>query len=54
MPGSIPSCPSCGAELVLEMDPASPPDELATVLSADPPFRFVCASSTCSSARTQD
>ncbi|MDQ6934253.1 MAG: hypothetical protein M3130_03015 [Actinomycetota bacterium] len=53
MTGSpAPSCPHCGDDLVLEMDPASPPDALASVLLADPPFRYVCASSQCFS--TQD
>ena len=47
---SIPACPRCGAPLVLEMDPASPPDSQAQVLLADPPFRYVCASSRCSSS----
>ena len=40
-------CPSCGADLVVEMDPASPPDAHAVVLCADPPFRLVCASPEC-------
>ncbi|MEP7091382.1 MAG: hypothetical protein ABI776_14885 [Nocardioidaceae bacterium] len=48
MTGSATSrCPSCGEELVLQMDPSSPPDAQASVLLADPPFRFVCASSAC-------
>lgn len=42
-----PRCPNCGQDLVLEMDPASPSDAEATVLLADPPFRYVCASSDC-------
>lgn len=41
-------CPTCGEELVLEMDPAAPPDAQAVVLLADPPFRFVCPSPDCS------
>lgn len=41
-------CPLCGQELVLQMDPAAPPDTQATVLLADPPFRYVCASPDCS------
>lgn len=49
---SIPKCPNCGGGLVLEMDPASPPDAEASVLLADPPFRYVCASSDCSLSRT--
>jgi hypothetical protein len=48
MPSSpIPTCPSCGGDLVLEMDPAAPPDDQADVLLADPPFRYVCASADC-------
>jgi hypothetical protein len=48
MTGSpMPRCPSCGAGLVVEMDPAAPPDADAIVLCADPPFRYVCASSQC-------
>jgi hypothetical protein len=47
------TCPHCGEDLVLEIDPASPPDAQARVLLADPPFRYVCASPTCSApART--
>jgi hypothetical protein len=50
MPDSAsPLCPSCGEELVLEMDPGSPVDADAVVLSADPPFRYVCASPGCRS-----
>jgi hypothetical protein len=53
MPGSsAPRCPRCGSDLVLEMDPASPPDALARPLLADPPFRFVCASPDCPTRRT--
>ena len=49
MSGSrIPRCPSCGEALVLEMDPAVPPDAQANALLADPPFRYVCESSDCS------
>ena len=44
----IPRCPRCGDELVLEMDPASPPDAQANVLLADPPFRYVCQAPDCS------
>jgi hypothetical protein len=44
----FPRCPSCGAELVPEMDPTSPPDAEASVLLADPPFRYVCVSLECS------
>ena len=47
---SIPRCRGCGEELVLEMDPASPPDEGASVLLADPPFRYVCRSAACAPA----
>ena len=48
MSGSAnPRCPRCGEDLVLEMDPACPPDAQATVLLADPPFRYTCASSDC-------
>jgi len=43
-----PRCPGCGEDLVLEMDPACPPDSQARVLLADPPFRYVCASQGCS------
>jgi hypothetical protein len=53
MTGSpTPTCPACGDDLILEIDPASPPDAGAEVLLADPPFRFVCASSSCSMARS--
>ena len=53
MTGSpIPRCPLCGEDLVLEMDPAAPPDAQMSVLLADPPFRYVCASSDCYSAKT--
>ena len=45
----IPQCPHCGEALVLEMDPAAPPDAQANALLADPPFRYVCASANCSS-----
>ena len=52
MTGSrIPRCPNCGEALVLEMDPAAPPDAQASVLLADPPFRYVCTSANCSSPR---
>ena len=44
---AIPTCPHCGEDQALEMDPASPPDEEAQVLLADPPFHFVCTSSGC-------
>jgi hypothetical protein len=48
MTGSaVPRCPSCGEELVLELDPAAPSDTQAPVLLADPPFRYVCESSSC-------
>ena len=48
MTGSAtPQCPSCGEELVLQMDPASPPDAQARLLLADPPFRYVCPSPDC-------
>jgi len=48
MTGSpTPRCPTCGDDLVLEMDPASPPDDQASVLLADPPFHYVCASPEC-------
>ncbi len=36
------------ASLVLEMDPAAPPDSQAVVLLADPPFRLVCSDPDCS------
>ena len=50
MTGSpIPRCPNCGEDLVLEMDPAAPPDAQASVLLADPPFRYACSSANCSS-----
>jgi hypothetical protein len=49
MATAAPPCPSCGEELILEMDPASPEDADAVVLSADPPFRYVCASPGCRS-----
>jgi len=53
MTGSpAPRCPHCGADLVLEMDPASPPDALASVLLADPPFHYVCTSSDCPAPST--
>lgn len=42
-----PRCPSCGEELVLEIDPAAPPDAEANALLADPPFRYVCVSPDC-------
>jgi hypothetical protein len=48
---ATPKCPTCGEDLVLEMDPAAPPDGQANVLPADPPFRYVCASPDCSSRR---
>ena len=44
---TIPRCPSCSEDLVLEMDPAAPPDSQANVLLDDPPFRYVYASTTC-------
>ena len=43
----IPRCPACGEDLVLEMDPASPPDAQSQVLLADPPFRYVCDNPGC-------
>jgi hypothetical protein len=43
----IPTCPTCGDDLVLEIDPASPPDEQASALLADPPFRYVCVAPEC-------
>ena len=43
----IPRCPACGDDLVLEMDPASPPDAQSQVLLADPPFRYVCEGPRC-------
>ena len=43
-------CPRCGEDLVLQMDPSSPPDDEACVLLADPPFRYVCPSSDCEGA----
>jgi hypothetical protein len=53
MTGSpVPRCPSCSQELVLEIDPASTPDAEANVLLADPPFRYVCDSPSCSSSET--
>ena len=49
MTGStLPRCPACGEELILQLDPAAPPDAQARVLLADPPFRYVCESSDCS------
>lgn len=52
MAGSrIPRCPSCGEALVLEMDPGAPPDAQASVLLADPPFRYLCTATDCSSSR---
>ena len=51
---ATPSCPACGAELVLEMDPTSPPDAQSSVLLADPPFRYVCQSATCARAGGAD
>jgi hypothetical protein len=45
---SMPRCPSCGDELVIEMDPDSLPDAQEGLLPADPPFRYVCASRGCS------
>jgi hypothetical protein len=50
MIASVPRCPACGDELVLELNQAAPPDEQAVVLCADPPFRYVCASPSCSQA----
>ena len=44
---ATPRCPACGAELVLAMDPAAPPDDQAVLLLADPPFRYGCASPSC-------
>ena len=50
MTGSrIPRCPNCGEALVLEMDPPTPPDSQASMLLADPPFRYVCDATNCSS-----
>jgi len=49
MTAAIPLCPSCGEDMVLELDPSSPNDADAVVLSADPPFRYVCASPSCQS-----
>jgi hypothetical protein len=49
---AIPTCPRCGEPMVLQMDPASPPDSQAQVLLADPPFRYACASSGCPSSRS--
>jgi hypothetical protein len=49
MATAAPRCPICGENLVLEMEPASPKDADAVVLSADPPFRYVCASPGCQS-----
>jgi len=48
----FPRCPSCGEDLVPEMDPTSPPDAEASVLLVDPPFRYVCASPDCSRPTT--
>jgi hypothetical protein len=48
----FPDCPRCHEPMVLEMDPASPPDSQSQVLLADPPFHFVCVSGSCSSATT--
>ena len=49
MTGSMtPTCVGCGADLVLEMDPAAPPDAQAQVLLADPPYRLVCTNPRCS------
>ncbi len=49
MATAAPRCPSCGEDLVLEMDPASQTEADAVVLSADPPFRYVCVSPRCRS-----
>ena len=46
---AVPRCPSCGEDLVLEMDPATPEDGEAVVLSADPPYRYACTSPGCGS-----
>jgi hypothetical protein len=43
------TCPTCGEDLVLELDPAAPEDADAVVLSADPPYRYVCPSPDCQS-----
>jgi len=48
MTGPQTTCPRCGADLVLEMDPVSPPDDRAIALLADPPYRYVCPSPSCS------
>lgn len=45
------TCPSCGRELVLEIDPAAPSEERADVLLADPPYRYGCPSPRCSFER---
>jgi hypothetical protein len=51
MTGStLPRCPACGEELILQLDPAAPPDAQARVLLADPPFRYVCGSPDCRAA----
>jgi hypothetical protein len=53
MTGStMPRCPSCGEELVIEMDPDLSPDTQEGLLLADPPFRYVCASPGCSQPGT--
>ena len=49
MTAPVTQCPSCGEDLVLKMDPSSPNDADAAVLSADPPFRYVCPSPDCQS-----
>ena len=43
----MPRCPVCGEDLVLELDPASPPDTEGRALLADPPFRYTCPSLGC-------
>jgi hypothetical protein len=49
MTAPVTQCPSCGEDLVLEIDPALETDADAVVLSADPPFRYVCVSPGCRS-----
>ncbi len=48
----MPRCPSCGDELVIAMDPNSPPEGDEGLLLADPPFRYVCPSPGCSQPET--
>jgi hypothetical protein len=50
MTGSAPRCPSCGEDLVLQLNQTTPPDDQAVVLCADPPFRYECTSPSCSQA----